>query len=138
MDIPKESKKEDSQVAGKLKLFSKSEQEILSIELEMVEEWSIGRGEDKITREFVLGELDLVEENFKINSGETKEYDFILKYELVKSKNDKMKDKGGVSGALGKAGSFLDAEKSVFYVIADVDVKGTALDPGDKQRIKLV
>ncbi|MDA3862527.1 MAG: hypothetical protein PF689_01520 [Deltaproteobacteria bacterium] len=104
----------------------------------MVEEWSTGRGENKTTKEFVLGELDLVEDNFKIKPGETKDYDFNLKYEFIKSKNDKMKDKGGVNGALGKTGSFLDAEKSVYFVSADVDVKGTALDPGDKQKIKLV
>lgn len=139
LEIPKEIGKEDGKVTGKVTLFSKSDQHVLSLKLKMIEEYSTGRGENKTTKEFTLGKLNLVKEKdaFDMKAQENKVYDFELPYELLKSKNDQMKEKGGVSGALGKMGSFMDAEKSKFFIEAEADVKGTALDPSDKKPIVL-
>ena len=41
-------------------------------------------------------------------------------------------------GAIGKMGKFTNNEQSSYFIGADVDVKGTVLDPSDKKEFKLV
>lgn len=137
LQIPTQVAKADGFVEGKVILTTKSEQEIVEVEVKMLEEWTTGRGDDKKTKEFTLGEVT-IPCGFTIKPGETKEIPFRLEFELLKSNNDEMKEKGGVRGALGTIGAFADNEKSEYFVDADVDVKSAALDPSDKKEIRLV
>jgi SpoOM protein len=139
MEIPTEANKTDELVKGKISLFSKSDQHVLSLNVKMIEEYSTGRGENKTTKEYTLGKLTLVKEKnaFDIKAQETKTYEFDLPFAMLKSKNDELKEKGGITGGLGKMGSFMDAEKSKYFIEAEADVKGTALDPSAKKAIKL-
>ena len=73
-----------------------------------------------------------------IKAGETKEVAFTLPFAMLKSSNDRLKEKGGALGAIGSIGAFANNEKSEYFVDADVDVKSAALDPSDKKQIKLV
>jgi SpoOM protein len=140
LEIPAEGKKEDGTLAGKITLLSKSDQHVLSLKVKMVEEYTTGRGDNKSTKNFDLGKLNVVKEKdaFDIKAGVEKVFEFELPYSLLKSKNDERKEKGGVSGALGKMGSLMDAEKSAYFVEADADIKGTGFDPSSRKPIKLV
>jgi sporulation-control protein spo0M len=137
LQIPSQASKADGFVEGKVILTTKSEQEVLKIEVKMLEEWTTGRGDDKKTKEFTLGEVTFPQ-GFIIKPGEMKEIPFRLEFELLKSNNDELKEKGGVRGALGTVGAFASNESSEYFVDADVDVKSAALDPSDKKPIKLV
>jgi SpoOM protein len=137
LQIPSQASKADGFVEGKVILTTKSEQEIVEIEVKMLEEWTTGRGDDKKTKEFTLGEIT-IPAGFTIKPGETKEIPFRLEFEMLKSDNDEMKEKGGVRGAIGSMGAFADNERSEYFVDADVDVKSATLDPSDKKPIKLV
>ena len=124
-------------IEGKVILTSKSDQEVVKISVKIYEEFTTGRGEEKKTKKFTLGEIT-IPQGFTIKTGETKEISFSLPFSVVKSSNDELKEKGGALGALGKMGSFAANEKSEYFVEAQADVKSAALDPWDKKAIRLV
>ncbi|MDX2359207.1 MAG: sporulation protein [Crocinitomicaceae bacterium] len=137
IDTPGQISKEDGKVAGKFTLTTKSEQEITEMTVSLIEKYTTGRGDDETTKEFTLGK-----QNFKdlitIKPGDSKVYDFDFTFEALKSRNDELKDKGGVSGAIGSLGKFANKEKSEFVVDVSVDVKAAALDPTEEVDVKLV
>ena len=137
LQAPGNASKAEGKIDGKVILTSKSDQEVVSISVKIFEEFTTGRGDEKKTKTFTLGETK-IPQGFTIKSGETKEISFSLPFTAIKSSNEELKEKGGALGALGKMGSFAANEKSEYFVEADVDVKSAALDPSDKQPIKLV
>ena len=137
LSIPEQAPKADGNLEGKVILTSKSDQEIKELEIKMIEEYTTGRGDDKETKELTLGEIKITE-TMSIKEGETKEVPFSLPYTILKSNNDELKEKGGALGAIGKVGSFAKNEKSKYFIEADADVVGVALDPSAREEIKLV
>ena len=137
LSVPGHVEKSKGQVEGSLTLSAKSDQEVLKLTVTLTETYSTGRGEEKTTREFDLGEVSLPAP-FQMKAGEVKEVPFVLPFTLVKSETDMLKEKGGALGLIGKAGAFAKAEKSTYKVKAVADVKGTVLDPTDEKDIKLV
>lgn len=137
LQVPGQVAKSAGVVEGKVVLTSKSDQEVVTITVKMIEEFTTGRGDDKKTKEYTLGETK-ISQGFAIKSGETKEVTFSLPFSILKSNNDELIEKGGALGALGKVSAFASNEKSEYFVIAEADVKSAALDPDDKKAIKLV
>ncbi len=137
LQVPGHVDKDAEHIEGKLSLTTKSEQEIVYIEFKLVEKYTRGRGDSKSTTEFTLGEIKNTEA-FTLKPGETREVPFILPFVLLKSRHDKLKEKGGASATVGKLGAFANAEKSDYFVQTFVDVKGVVLDPTDTKRVKLV
>lgn len=134
---PGQVAKDDGMVEGTVVLTTKSDQEIKDITVQLLEEFTTGRGDDKETKEFELGEVKLPG-GFSISVGETKEIPFSLPFSLVKSNADDLKDMGGALGTIGKLGKFANNEKSRYFIDAEADVASAALDPSDKKEIKLV
>lgn len=137
LQVPAQVAKSAGKVEGKIILTSKSEQQVVSLKVRFLEEFTTGRGDDKKTKEFELG-IVKIPQGFTIKAGETKEIPFSLPFAIIKSDMDELKDKGGALGAIGKLGAFAGGEKSEYFVEADADVKSAALDPSDKKGIKLV
>ncbi len=136
LQVPVEFSKNSDAIDGKIIFTSKSDKKIKDYEIELKEVYKTGRGENEKVKEFELGKIKF-NQGFEIKAGETKEYDFSLPFQLLKSKNDQMKEQGGVLGALGKAGSLMDAEKSTYTVETSVSVEGTVFGPTDVKGIKL-
>ncbi len=137
LEAPGQTSKEAGKVEGKITLTTKSDQLVASITVKVIEEYTTGRGDDKETKEFTLGSVKLPAD-FTIKSGETKEFPYAVDFQLIKSSNDELKEKGGALGAVGSLAKFANKEKSAYFVEVEVDVKGAVLDPSDKQEIKLV
>ena len=137
LQVPGQVDKTTNSVSGKIILTTKSDQEIKDITVAMLEEFSTGRGDDTEEKEFELGKITLPG-GFEIKTGETKEIDFELPFQLVKSNADELKEQGGALGTLGKLGKFANNEKSSYFIDAEADVKSAALDPSDKKEIRLV
>jgi hypothetical protein len=127
---------EDGSLTGKIVITGKSDQIIESVELEFEENYSTGSGDNKTTKKIELGKSKLP--GFSIKNAEVKEIPFTLVFSYGKSSNESMSEKGGIVGGLGKAGSFLNSEKSTFQFTAMADVKGAALDPNDVKTLKRV
>ncbi len=137
LKIPGQIEKQSGMINGTVILTTKSDQEIKDITVQLIEEFSTGRGDDKEEKEFELGEIK-IPAGFSITTGETKEIEFSLPFQLVNSNADDLKEMGGALGTLGKLGKFANNEKSSFFVDAEADVVSAALDPSDKKEIKLV
>jgi hypothetical protein len=136
LTVPEQITKDAGRVDGKLAVTTRSDQLLQSIEVKLVETWTTGRGEDKTSQEFDLGNVELP--GFELKAGEAREVPFSFPFELLKSRNDRLKEKGGALGVLGKAGSLMDAEKSTFHVSVSGDVKGAAFGPTDVKEVRLV
>lgn len=137
LQVPGQVSKTDSSVDGVVILTTKSEQEIVTVMVKFIEEYTTGRGDDEKTKEFELGVVSLPG-NFTIKPGETKEIPFNLPFQFAKSNADSLKEKGGALGALGSVAKFANKEKSEYFIDAEADVKSAALDPSDNKEIKVV
>ncbi len=122
-----------NEITGKVLLTSKGEKQVLKLVYKFVMEQTTGRGEDKKTKEFVLGQSGR-NEPFDMKTGESKTLEFSIPYSLEK----RLKDQSGALGAVGKFGAFAVGEKEEYFVLAECDVKGTALDPSNKIEVTLV
>ncbi|WP_300673190.1 sporulation protein [Soonwooa sp.] len=135
--VPSQVEKSSRFVDGKITLTTKSDQEIVKIQAILEEEFTTGVGENKKKKKFELGKWSSFEA-FTIRTGEVKEILFRINFEESKSDMDKLSEKGGLMGGLGKGLKFMNQEKSAFFVVVDVDVKSAVLDPSEKKEIKLI
>ena len=136
LKVDPQVQKAAGELKGQLVLTAKSDQHVSAMKVKLVEHWTTGRGEQKRTKTFELGDAALAGD-FDMKAGEAKTIDFSLPFQLLKSKNDELKDRGGALGTLGKLGSFMDAEKSEWQVQANVELKGTGLGPSASRPIHL-
>lgn len=125
-------------IDGTIVVTGKSEQEITLVKIGLFEHWRTGGGEDKTEKHFELGGVDICTEAFTIQEGEERKFPFSLPFSLIHSKNDEMAGQGGVMGAMGKVGAFLDQEKSTFKLVAMADVKAATFDPNCEKVLKKV
>ncbi|MGB0929711.1 MAG: sporulation protein [Chitinophagales bacterium] len=137
LQIPGQVAKDSGIVEGKIILTTKSEQEVIDIEVKLNEEFTTGRGDEKKSKVFELGSVKMTE-TFTILPGDTKEIPFAVPFTLLKSNADELSEMGGAFGAIGKLGKFTKNEKSAYFVQADVDVKSAFLDPTEKKEIRIV
>ncbi|MCK6639693.1 MAG: sporulation protein [Bacteroidia bacterium] len=132
--VPAAFSVDDPSISGTVELVAKSDQEIVSVEVKFEEKWSTGRGDDKTEKTFDLGVQKFP--GFTMKAGETKKIDYTVPFTYSKSDNDRMAEKGGVVGGLGKLSKFADGEKSTFHVVATCDIKGATFDPNDVKEVK--
>ncbi|MBD2769871.1 sporulation protein [Hymenobacter sp. BT664] len=137
LQVPPHFRATDSAINGKVLITAKSDQSVLKIELELVEKFETGRGDDKKEQEFTLGSLRL-DQAFAMKTGESKTVEFSLPFQMLKSNNDHLKEKGGMLGSLGKMAAWASNEKSEYSFTATVDVQGASFDPSDTVDIKLI
>lgn len=135
--VPPQIPKAAGELSGRVALNAASDQHVLELTVKLTETWSTGRGEQKTERDFELGKLTLAKA-FDMKQGESRSFDFVLPFDLVKSDTDEFKEKGGALGMLGTAAAFANAEKSIYKVAAEADVKGAALDPSDVKQVQLM
>lgn len=137
LEIPPQAGKDSGEIQGRLSMFSKSDQTVNALHFRIVEEYTTGRKENQKTEEFELGKTT-VAGPFEIKAGESKTIDLSLPFQFRATISEKLKGKGGALGALGKASSFMAAEKSEYRVWVNGDVLNTSLGPNDFKRIELV
>jgi hypothetical protein len=113
-------------LTGKVELTSKSNQLVTSLLVKVVETRTTGKGEEKKTKHFDLGSA-VVGTNVDVKPDAPVTLDFSVPYTIAKSMDDKLRDKGGVLGAVGMLGKLAEHEKTTFEVVAHASVKGTAL-----------
>ena len=126
-----------TEVQGRVHITAKSDQQVLSIVVELREEFKSGRGDEQKEQRFVLGSLRLGEQ-YALREGETRAVPFSFPIQFLKSNNDTLKEKGGLLGGLGKLGALAANEQSTFKLHAVVDVQGTSLDPTGELDVKFI
>lgn len=136
LNVPASVSADGGKLTGSVLLTGKSAQKVKSIEVLMEEEYTTGRGDDKETKYFTIGTW---RDNtaFDIAEGETKTVEFSMDIQVHKSSTDKLAEKGGMLGGLGKLAKMADDAKSEYRVKAVVDVEGAKLDPQDSMYVKV-
>lgn len=127
---------DDGKIDGTLNLVAKSDQIVESLVIRLDEEFTTGRGDDKKTKTYEIGKMQLP--GFEMKAGETKDVPFSLQFSYTKTATEALSEKGGVLGGIGKLGSMVSSDKSEFKLWATCDVKGASLDPNDFIEIKRV
>lgn len=124
-----------SEITGKVVLVAKSPQKVKSVRVRMVELYTTGQGENKTTKEYVLGDMPLGQP-FDLADQERREIEFKLPFSMNLSSTQALAEKGGMLGAIGKVASFASSEKSVYQIRAVADLDGVAIDPNDTKSIR--
>ena len=135
--LPEEIYESAGSVTGKLRFYTKTEQTVSSIKVKLIERYSRGRKDNKLTDEYELGEINL-NESFTVSANDPLEIDFTLPFSIVKSEMDEMEESNILTGGLVKAAKWLKNVKSIYRVEAEANVKGVALNPFTKQIVVVV
>ena len=125
--------KTGNKITGKVLLSTRTDKEVKNMAYKFVLKRTTGRGNEKKTTEYVLGQSGL-NEPLELKKDETKTLDFTIPYSIEKS----LKDMGGVLGAIGKIGAFAAAERNEYFVRAECGVKGAAFSPSASVPVTIV
>ena len=123
-------------VRGMLRFQSMNPQMVTGINVVMVERYSRGRGDNRITDDYLLGSIEM-DDVFKVEPGEIIEKPFAIRFDLIKSEMDEFGERNPVYSGLAKFAKWTRKVKSEFRIEAEATVKGVALNPFDKKVINL-
>lgn len=123
-------------IKGQLQFTSMNEQTVQSVQLKLIEIYTRGRRSNKVTTEYELGNIT-VNKSFTVPAEQPILIDFQLPFELMKSEIDEMGDKNILLGGIAKLARFSRGASSTYRVECEANVKGTRLNPFDKQEIVL-
>ena len=135
MIVPEVLVEDEGVLEGIIILTTKSPQVINSILVQFLERFSRGKKSDRRIDEYIVGKLFL-EGPIKMKANERIEKSFHLKYKLERSEMDHLEDQNILFKGLVKIAKMINKVKSEYRIEAEVDVKGTALNPIVKEEIK--
>ncbi len=137
LSMPEELNYKDGLVTGKIFLSSLNDHTVTSISIRLIEKYSRGKKDEKLTDEFELGNIELVQD-INIPANKKIQLSFELPFSPRKSDMDELQDSNMVMGGIVKAVKWLEGVSSVYRVEATAKVEGVALDPFDKELIVLL
>lgn len=135
--LPDEVDETTGKLTGRIQFYSMHEQTVSRLKVKLVERYTRGRKNEKVTDEFELGEIDIAK-RIELPAGEMVEVEFNLPFELMKSEMDSLQDKNFVLGKLVKTAKWISGIQSEYRVEAEADVMGTPLNPFDKKYVHIV
>ena len=134
---PDTLQRDGNMLYGKLRFGSMHAQTVTSFKVVMIEKYSRGREEDRLSDEYELGELT-VEETVDIPAGGTVEVPFRLPYRVTDSEMDELQNRNFLTGWAVKALKAYEKVSSEYRIEAEAKVAGVALSPFDRKEIELV
>ena len=134
--LPEEIRADAGVVEGQVRFHSMHPQVVKSIRIYLVERYKRGRGKNKLIDEYQLGSIEL-DEDINIPADVPVEVDFALPFTLAKSQIDRFGDQNFVFKGVASAAKFLKGVKSEFRIVAEANVRGTALNPFDSKTIEM-
>lgn len=137
MLLPDEVSADSGVIEGKIKFESMNTQTVTHIRLTLTEKYIRGRFKNKLADLYKIGEIEL-HDAVEVPAHEVLIVDFELPFSLIKSDMDELGDKNFVFKKIVGAAKALKNVRSEFFIEAEATVTGTALNPFDKQQIKLV
>lgn len=137
LSLPEELKYSDGLVTGKIFMSSMNDHTVNSIHIKLVEKYSRGKKDEKLTDEFELGQIQMVQD-IVIPANKKVQLSFKLPFKPRMSDMDELQDSNILMGGIVKAAKWLEGVSSVYRVEATAKVAGVALDPFDKELIVLL
>jgi len=126
--------KSHGEINGKLIYSTKHTQQVTSTIIRLYEEYSRGRGKTKKTDTYLISELE-ISGSFMVYPEDAKEIPFTLSFNNAQSEMDKMQAKGGITGGFAGMAKKAKGVSSKYYLEAESDIAGTALNPFDKKEV---
>ena len=137
LDIPDTAVQEVGTVVGRIKFYSMRPQTVRNIKVALVERYSRGRGEERLTDEYQLGVVEM-DKKIEVPANEVVEVKFALPFKIVKSDMEEFGDKNLFFKGLSKVAKRINSVKSTYRIEAEADVQGVALNPFDKRIIEVI
>jgi len=134
LDVPEVVTSDMSYIPGKIRFLSKTNQTIEQVELKLIERYVRGRGDEKKIDEYQLGQM-MLNKAIQVPGETSLEMEFKLPFQLKKSEMDEIGSKNFLNKGLVSIARWINAVDSKFYIIAEANVKGVALDPFVKLQI---
>ncbi|MEL6863900.1 MAG: sporulation protein [Bacteroidota bacterium] len=133
--LPEEISESSQNISGAIRFFSMNEQVVTRISVVLIERYTRGRNNEKMTDEYVLGRIEL-EDRITIPADEAIEVEFELPFNLSKSEMDELEDKNILYKGFVKAAKWFNSVNSEYRVEAEAAVVGTALPPFDRKEVQ--
>lgn len=137
LELPDTIQRESEMLYGKIRFTSLHAQTISSFKVVLIEKYSRGRKDDKLTDEYELGQID-IDKIIEVPAEGSVEVSFQLPFSVTNSEMDDMEESNIFSGLLVKAVKYIENVDSEFRVEAEATVGGVALNPFDKKTIQFV
>ena len=118
---------------GILHIRTMNNQAVNSLRIGLYERYTRGRRGNKKTEEILLGEI-AIKENIQVLADEPLEIPFTLVFKRSLSQVDSL-TRIPIAGKIAEVAKWIAGATSEFYVVAEANVKGTALQPFDKVAI---
>lgn len=134
--IPEEIEASQGVIHGKVQFYSMNPQTVTFIKVVLIERYTRGRGKERLSDEYELGAIQM-QEVIDIPEHEPVEVDFDLPFSLVKSDIDEFGDRNLLFGGLARMARVLHNVSSDYRIEAEARVKGTALNPFDREVIRI-
>lgn len=134
--LPKSIKATDNELEGTLRLTSMRSQRVIAIKVVFIERYTRGRGEEKVSDEYLLGEID-IEQVIDIPVEQIVEVDFVLPFTIVKSDMEEMGSRNFLYRGLVSLAKQAHAVSSEYRIEAYAKVKGTTLNPFVKSKVNI-
>lgn len=135
--IPETIDKDAGMVSGIIRMTSLTEKNIVeAITIKMIEKYARGRGKNKRTNDYVMGQT-IKKERIYFAKNDIIEVPFVLNFMHVQSEMDKYEDTNFIYKGLVKIAKTIKGVSSQYYIHIEAKVKGTALNPFDEKVILL-
>ncbi len=136
LDVPEVASIGMSYVPGRIRFLSKTNQTIDRVELKLIERYVRGRGDEKKIDEYELGQM-LLTKPIDIPGETAIEMEFKLPFQLKRSEMDKISSKNIFSRGFVSIARWMNAVQSKYFIVAQANVTGVALDPFVKKEITI-
>lgn len=137
LSVPEEVDVNAESIDGSIYFSSMQEQLVTEIKVYMVEKYYRGRKTGKLIDEYQLGEISMLEE-IEIPANEIIEIKFNLPFSVMQSEMDELGSKNFLFRGLVATAKKIKGVKSEYKILAEANVKGTALSPFDSKILDLV
>ncbi|MBK7410137.1 MAG: sporulation protein [Saprospirales bacterium] len=135
--LPEEWSISGKSLPGRVRLFSKNAQVVTSVKLVLIERYVRGRGKEKRSDEYLLGETT-IHRRIEVPAEGSTELKFEIPFSIIQSDMDKLEDRNLLSRKFVKAAKWLEGVQSQYRVEAEATVEGVALNPFERKEVRLV
>ena len=135
--LPEEWPANEKSLPGRIRFFSKNAQVVTSVKIVLIERYVRGRGKEKRTDEYLLGETT-IHRRIDVPAEGSSELKFDIPFSLIKSDMDKLGDRNPLTRRLAQAAKWIEGVQSQYRVEAEAIVEGVALNPFERKEVKLL
>ncbi len=136
LSVPEELDLGAESIDGSIYFSSMQDQVVTEIKVFMIEKYYRGRKSSKLIDEYQLGEIAMLEE-IEIPANEIIEIKFNLPFSVMQSEMDELGSKNFLFKGLVATAKKIKGVKSEYKILAEANVKGTALSPFDSKILSL-